>query len=42
MLLTLLGMGISHSRKAYPPSSYLKFNLTRAMMDGAAAYNGED
>ena len=39
---TVLGMGLSHSRKAYPPPSYLKLNLTRAMMDGGAAYDGED
>ena len=39
---TVLGMGLTHSRKAYPPPSYLKLNLTRAMMNGAAAYDGED
>ena len=39
---TLLGMGLSHSRKAYPPPSYLKLNLAHAMMDGAAAFDGED
>jgi allantoin racemase len=39
---TVLGMGLSHSRLAYPPPSYLKLNMTRAMMDGAAEYDGED
>ena len=42
---TVLGMGLSHSRKAYPPyppPSYLKLNMTRAMMDGAANFDGED
>ena len=39
---TVLSMGLSHSRKAYPPPSYLKLNMTRAMMDGAAEYDGED
>ena len=40
---TVLSMGLSHSRKAYPPPSYLKLNMTtRAMMDGAAEYDCED
>jgi allantoin racemase len=39
---TVLGMGLSHSSKAYPKPSYLKPNLTHAMMDGGAAYDGDD
>lgn len=39
---TVLGMGLSHSGKAYPKPSYLKLNLTHAMMDGGAAYDGGD
>jgi allantoin racemase len=39
---TVLGMGLRHSGKAYLKPSYLKLNLTHAMMDGGAAYDGDD
>jgi allantoin racemase len=39
---TLLGLNLTHSRKAYPRPTVTKYNLTHAMMDGGAAYKGDD
>ena len=39
---TLLGLNLTHSRKAYPRPTVTKYNLSHAMMDGAAAYKGDD
>lgn len=38
---TVLGLGLSHSRKAYQPPSVLKLELTHAMMDGGATLEDE-
>lgn len=39
---TVLGLGLTHSRKAYPKPTVSKRNLAHAMMDGGAAYKGDD
>lgn len=39
---TLLGLNLTHSRKAYPRPTVTKVNLSHAMMDGGAAFTGED
>lgn len=39
---TVLGLGLTHSRKAYPKPTVSKLNLAHAMMDGGAAYKGND
>ena len=39
---TVLGLGLTHSRKAYPKPTVSKLNLAHAMMDGGAAYKGDD
>ena len=38
----VLGLGLTHSRKAYPNPTVSKFNLAHAMMDGGAAFRGND
>ena len=38
----LIGLGLTHSRKAYPNPTVSKRNLAHAMMDGGAAYKGDD
>ncbi len=38
---TVLGLGLTHSRKAYAIATYPRPGLARAMMDGAAAWNVE-
>jgi allantoin racemase len=39
---TVLGLGLSHSRKAYAPPTYPRPGLAVAMMDGAAKWVPED
>jgi len=34
---TVLGLGLTHSRVAYPKPHVFKAEMTKAMMDGAAA-----